>query len=164
LLHSFQTTKQDRGVNLLNSLHSGSTCPDSYIDIICFQEVKCTRQRLVHETDMACLDIYECYYSFSRRKQSYSGVVTYCASPWLPIKAEEGFSGLLNADVLEQDRIGHYGSLYDTFTRQELLELDSEGRVMMTDHSSFVLLNASGISCLKLDLFPIHVYSRATGF
>lgn len=34
--------------------------------------------------------------------------------------------------------------LFDRFSQDELERLDSEGRVMMTDHSAFILINVYG--------------------
>ncbi len=74
------------------------------------------------------------------KKAGYSGVTTYVKESYAPVSAEEGFSGTcspLNTTAttycLEELSLHH--------DEKELQELDSEGRVIITDHRLFVLLN-----------------------
>jgi AP endonuclease-2 len=61
--------------------------------------------------------------------------------------AKEGFSGLLETPK-------HiYPELHEEFDEQELMDLDTEGRVVMTDHQFFVLFNVSWSQTYKLGLF-----------
>ncbi|KAJ3039700.1 Class II abasic (AP) endonuclease [Rhizophlyctis rosea] len=72
-------------------------------------------------------------------KQGYSGVTTYVRSKYTPVDAEEGFTGVLKPSA--PSSIGCYGKLLQEFTIAELTALDSEGRVVITDHRFFVLFN-----------------------
>ena len=77
-------------------------------DIICFQETKLSRARLLANPHLAFVDGYEAFFSFCRVRDAYSGVVTYCRKPPLgsegiadvskgfpiPFASEDGFSGV----------------------------------------------------------------------
>jgi hypothetical protein len=76
----------------------------------------------------------------------YSGIATYTKSPGAtPIDAEEGISGRLGNKVTGKvdsnatDDV--YGALYQEMDEKELQAMDSEGRVVITDHGLFVLFN-----------------------
>ncbi|CAG8681599.1 624_t:CDS:2, partial [Acaulospora colombiana] len=100
-------------------------------DIICLQETKITLDRL--ESSMAIIPGYDAYFSFSKGKAAYSGVVTYVKNDSVrPISAEEGISGILN-DVSASDAFG--------CTPRELLNIDSEGRCVILEFRMFVLFN-----------------------
>lgn len=101
-------------------------------DIICLQETKVTRHQLDEET--AIQDGYNSFFSFSRKKSGYSGVATYCKEHATPVRAEEGLSGALSDKMRGiEGIIGHYGDLSE-FTDEELINLDSEGRAVLTEH------------------------------
>lgn len=103
-------------------------------DIICFQETKIQRNKL--EKQHALVDGYDAFFSFSRTRASYSGVVTYVKKgAYTPIASEEGFTGLLNT---EDNKEPLY---FSEFTTPELQALDNEGRCVITDHGQFVLFN-----------------------
>ncbi|GAB2279454.1 hypothetical protein Dimus_014093 [Dionaea muscipula] len=135
-------------LNLLNSLDA---------DIICFQEIKLTRQELT--TDLAMAEGYESFFSITRTsgkgRTGYSGVATFCrvnstfssVEAALPITAEEGLTGLLDnsgsSDSSSGQTFGDDHYLME-FKRDELLTIDSEGRCMITDHGHFVLFNIYG--------------------
>ncbi|KAJ3267393.1 Class II abasic (AP) endonuclease, partial [Borealophlyctis nickersoniae] len=128
-------------------------------DIICFQEAKVSRDRT--DSDIALCPDFDAFFSFCKvglfitspiktppltqirdsdqTRQGYSGVTTYVRHEFTPIAAEEGFSGLLKPQ--SPSPIGCYGNLREEFTTPELVALDSEGRVMITDHRLFVLFN-----------------------
>ena len=55
--------------------------------------------------------------------------------------AEDGFSGLLETNQGHATTIGNEDCFDPELTMTELLELDGEGRTIMTDHSLFVLFN-----------------------
>ncbi|EFJ06887.1 hypothetical protein SELMODRAFT_430253 [Selaginella moellendorffii] len=85
----------------------------------------------------------------------WSGVATFCKvecgnNVALPVAAEEGFTGpLTSARAGEGDKefwLGSYDPVLtvEGFTRQELLDLDNEGRCIVTDHGHFVLFNIYG--------------------
>ncbi|KAL8160508.1 hypothetical protein V2J09_002045 [Rumex salicifolius] len=126
-------------------------------DIICFQEIKLTRQELT--SDMAMAEGYESFFSCTRTsgkgRTGYSGVATFCrvssafscTEVALPVAAEEGFTGLLEISRVSEARytemFANSECLAD-FTNDELLEIDSEGRCIITDHGHFVLFNIYG--------------------
>lgn len=108
--------------NLLDSL----AC-----DISCFQETKITKDQL--GSDIAVLDGYSSYYSFSQVRQGYSGVATYCRDNVTPFRAQEGLFKTFEAEAGD-GKIGRYGQLESMFTIQRMRELDIEGRTIITQH------------------------------
>uniref|UniRef100_UPI00358E873A DNA-(apurinic or apyrimidinic site) endonuclease 2 n=1 Tax=Myxine glutinosa TaxID=7769 RepID=UPI00358E873A len=97
-------------------------------DVICLQETKLSRDLLDEPT--AIIEGYNAYFSISRTRNGYSGVVTYCKNSATPIAAEEGLSGLL---VGHGRSVGCYGDTSD-FSTNELQALDAEGRAVITQH------------------------------
>ncbi|KAI9205275.1 Endonuclease/exonuclease/phosphatase [Polychytrium aggregatum] len=102
-------------------------------DIICFQETKVSRNKLT--ADVAIVSGYNSFFSSPKLTQGYSGVATFCKESWTPVDAAEGLSGSLQSqphplEVFASD-----------FQAAELKALDSEGRVLITDHRLFVLFN-----------------------
>eukprot|EP00897_Mesotaenium_endlicherianum_P003466 jgi/Mesen1/3147/ME000184S02212 len=97
------------------------TCISTYFkdylhaDIVCFQEAKVQEERL--DKVLACVPGYESFWAFSRTRKGYSGVVTYVREELSPLEAE--------ADCLQ-------GPDED---------ICREGRVMCTDHGTFLLFN-----------------------
>ena len=61
-------------------------------DIICLQETKITRSLI--QDDIAHVPGYLAFFSCSRRKEGYSGVVTYCRKSVCPVAAQEGLTQL----------------------------------------------------------------------
>ncbi|CAG8489442.1 9969_t:CDS:2 [Diversispora eburnea] len=132
-------------------------------DIICFQETKITLERL--DSSMAIVPGYDTYFSFAKGKASYSGVAIYVKTNSIkPISAEEGISGLLNQSstisnksdqstitsnqsinnnsIMTSNTSNEYHNNYNlTFSTEELLNLDSEGRCIILDFKMFVLFN-----------------------
>lgn len=115
-----------RLLSLLNGLQA---------DIICFQEVKLSRAKMTAE--LAIIEGYDAFYSFSKRRQGYSGVVTYCKhAKACPLKAEEGFTGMLSSGAgnplnnasssiqPSKTSIGEYSQLFSEFDSSALKELD----------------------------------------
>lgn len=86
------------------------------IDIFCIQEAKIALNNLTKE--LAIIEGYESFWSFSTLKPGYSGVTTY---------VREGLYSPIHAD--------------DKPFRDTDPELDGEGRVMVTDHGPFVVFN-----------------------
>lgn len=123
-------------------------------DIICLQETKITRQELTG--DIAIAEGYESFFSCTRTvskgRVGYSGVATFCrTSTAVPLAADEGFTGLLHTNRFGEieggkARVGCYEEVQNTgnLSKQELLQLDREGRCLVTDHGSFVLFNLYG--------------------
>jgi len=79
-------------------------------DIYCLQESKITASEM--EDQYRFVPGYESFWSFSKTKKGYSGVVTYCRDGYT-IDAKEGIDG------------------FD----------EQEGRVIMTNHQHFLILN-----------------------
>ena len=93
-------------------------------DILCLQEVKSTRLR-ISGLRLDAVEGYEAYFSFPAHRPSYSGVVTLCKRErCAPFEAWEGFAWL-NSHL----------------PPGESVRLDPEGRLLLTDHSEFLLLN-----------------------
>ncbi|BDA45375.1 probable DNA-(apurinic or apyrimidinic site) lyase 2 [Coccomyxa sp. Obi] len=121
-------------------------------DIVCFQETKLARQEVTE--DLALAEGWESFFSYCRTRGGYSGVATFCRSG-VTVAALDGFSGVLPQgptksrdtpplsaaqDALNAPCI----SLLDRFSQEELERLDAEGRVVITDHGAFVLVNVYG--------------------
>jgi AP endonuclease-2 len=99
---------------------------------------------------MACPGPYDAFWTFPRSKTGYSGVCTYVDSRiCVPIKAEEGITGLLLGDVkgstmkppwTEDERIGGYPDSEELEWLDEIdgsgfepKRLDMEGRSVVLD-------------------------------
>jgi hypothetical protein len=65
-------------------------------------------------------------------------VATYCRNSVTPFLAEEGIAGTFNT---LNDRIENYSNIHLSFTDDQLKDLDSEGRCVMTLHKFKVLSN-----------------------
>ncbi|XP_004287812.1 PREDICTED: DNA-(apurinic or apyrimidinic site) lyase 2 isoform X1 [Fragaria vesca subsp. vesca] len=125
-------------LKLLNSLDA---------DVICFQETKLRRQELT--ADLVMAEGYESFFSCTRTSErgraGYSGVATFCRvksafnsdEVALPVSAEEGFSGLLGEVAAVAEGL-------EEFSNEEMLQVDGEGRCVVTDHHHFVLFNLYG--------------------
>lgn len=88
-------------------------------DIVCFQEAKIQEEKL--EKWMACVEGYDSHWAFSQVKKGYSGVVTYVKEEFSPLDAKADWLGESISSSTE--------------------DLCNEGRLICTDHGSFVLLN-----------------------
>jgi exodeoxyribonuclease-3 len=113
---------QDKGL--------ASFLQDHQVDIACFQETKVSSfNDLVMDQSMKFLLIegYDSFWSFSRRKKGWSGVVTY---------AKTGLTRNAWEVHLDMDQTCHEQASYD-----ETMEKDNEGRILATDHERFWLLN-----------------------
>ncbi|OBZ88086.1 DNA-(apurinic or apyrimidinic site) lyase 2 [Choanephora cucurbitarum] len=87
-----------------------------------FQEVKCQRSKLTRE--MAIVPGYHAYFSFSKAKLGYSGVVTYVKDTLpQPIDIQETIAGTQDECVTPAK------------------SLDAEGRSLVLDFGHFVLFN-----------------------
>ena len=102
-------------------------------EVICFQETKVNKADLL-DHDLAFPKTYDAFFAFPKRpkKIGYSGVVTYVKQSCMEL-----FPVRSHADGFTSD-----SERLDQFYDDEWLEtLDSEARVMMTDHGSFILFN-----------------------
>ena len=98
---------------------------------------------------MAVPGPFDGFWTFNRNKTGYSGVCTYVDSRYcVPLKAEEGITGLLLDDKLStmkppwtsEERIGYYPEMdelkyFDEVdgTASEPRKLDMEGRSVVCD-------------------------------
>ena len=105
-------------------------------DMLCFQEVKISRQKL--EREYALVEGYDSYFSFNTKRPGASGVATYVKStcPLKPVAAVEGFRQSISPIVDRDTEDDNFD-----FTEAELEDMDREGRVLVTDHKEFVLFN-----------------------
>ncbi|KAL4443537.1 hypothetical protein ABPG75_011274 [Micractinium tetrahymenae] len=87
------------------------------IDVACLQESKVIDDRLTKE--LVCVEGYQSCWAISREKKGYSGVTTYASEAFAPLSCE--------ADCLGDG--------------EEEEDLDREGRIVVTDHQHFVLVN-----------------------
>eukprot|EP00887_Chlorella_sp_A99_P002530 scaffold6.g2530.t1 len=67
--------------------------------------------------ELACVEGFQSLWACSREKKGYSGVVTYASEAWAPLSAEADCLGTGDDDI------------------------DREGRIVVTDHGAFVLVN-----------------------
>lgn len=130
-------------------------------DMLCLQEVKSTRADLTQEIALA--DGHTSFFSCNRAFTQYSGVATIVADHVGTISMQEGLTGILagatdsdaaaaaRVTVSSETRASAAGSFSYTNNDAEdvssggrtysNLELDSEGRCIITDHGAFVLVN-----------------------
>ncbi|KAI5894511.1 DNase I-like protein [Schizophyllum commune H4-8] len=118
-------------------------------DIICFQEMKSSRQNL--PKDVAVPPGYTSFFSFPTKKAGYSGVAIYVKDQYTPFKVEDHLCGLANATASDADRISPALSSYPMHRFADLDDdeddpidfksLDAEGRTLVADFGLFVLIN-----------------------
>lgn len=102
-------------------------------DIVCFQEIKTLRSGLSEQSALA--RGYSCFFACHRSISNWSGVLT-CVRDSIPVCAvQAGLFGALSHEICD---------LRTSRAAVECggaLSLDSEGRVLLTDHGAFVLAN-----------------------
>ncbi|CAE6417831.1 unnamed protein product [Rhizoctonia solani] len=121
-------------------------------DIVCFQEMKISRQLLTRS--MAVPESYDAVMSFPKSKGGYSGVAVYTHSAKVvPLKAEEGLiGGYQSTSKITMDAQDRISKAYPKPSSLELMpeeggvptelnDLDSEGRSLVVDFGLFVLIN-----------------------
>lgn len=111
-------------------------------EIICFQETKISRNML--ESDIAIVEGYSSYYSFSKVRQGYSGVATYCRKNCTPFSAQDGFC---NPSIIKFN---------SSFSDEKLKVIDNEGRCIITQHKYMKngnqsLLTVINVYCPRAD-------------
>lgn len=122
-------------------------------DIVCFQETKLRRTELATARELALVEGWDSFFACASSARGYSGTATFCrTTKCLPFAAEIGFCAdpapsqppfLPETTTSNMSLIPH-PSLAEHFSSQELANLDAEGRVVVTDHGSFVLFNVYG--------------------
>ncbi|PRW56659.1 Exodeoxyribonuclease III [Chlorella sorokiniana] len=85
------------------------------LDLLALQESKVIEDKLTKE--LACVDGFQSFWACSREKKGYSGVTTYASEAWAPLIAESDCLGSGEDDI------------------------DREGRIVLTDHGAFVMIN-----------------------
>ncbi|GCB81130.1 hypothetical protein scyTo_0022966, partial [Scyliorhinus torazame] len=78
---------------------------------------------------IAIVEGFNSYFSYSRGRNGYSGVATFCRDSAAPFSAEEGLSGIL----ANQSGTPAWCTLGE-FSDEELKALDGEGRAVITKH------------------------------
>ena len=155
---------------ILKRLYNSSSTPISRLlndlnaDIVCLQETKLRRSELVAAAHQlaTCAEGWDSFFSCcTSPSRAYSGTATFVkTSKCLPFYAESSFTtaptalsvGQATTEPLYNAEIHpDLASLVHpqpqnniTITREDLQQLDSEGRVTITDHGSFVLFNIYG--------------------
>lgn len=119
-------------------------------DIICFQETKVTKDQI--ESELALVDGYSSYFSFSQTRQGYSGVATYCNAKSTPVRAQEGLFNFAEKSA-GIGVIGHYGDLMSIFAEDRLHELDKEGRTVITQHKYFDSSSNKNENCTIINVY-----------
>ncbi|KAF5361958.1 hypothetical protein D9756_002784 [Leucocoprinus leucothites] len=129
-----------------NTLESHDAILDKLeADIICFQEMKSSRQTL--PKSVALPPSYDSFFSFPLKKSGYSGVATYTRIATVtPVKAEEGITGLIQPKppFTPEERVSRYENYPPQLMYNDELDykhLDSEGRAVTVDFGLFVLIN-----------------------
>jgi len=127
---------------------------DSLNDTDISPEMKSSRKLLTK--DIAVPPSFDGFFSFPQKKTGYSGVATYTrTSSAVPLKAEEGLSGLLQPKppLSPEERVSNASNypshldddvdLDDEDESQNIdpVILDSEGRTLVLDFGLFVLIN-----------------------
>ena len=98
------------------------------------------------ERALALADGWESYFSLCRVRSAstshgrYSGVATFCRTACRPRAAEEGASGVL-APAAARGAVGHTARVAAEFSGARLLELDGEGRAVITVHGDLAVFN-----------------------
>jgi AP endonuclease-2 len=102
-------------------------------DILCVQETKTTREML--DSSVAAVEGYHMFFSFCRAQKGYSGVCTFVRKGIPVLAAQDGLTGTMQdcGDSIVVNPL--------TGEHAEFADLDREGRAMITDHGSFLLLN-----------------------
>lgn len=157
--HSWNTLKTYE--NILNELGADVICfqgrhapvynsstPRTHLHHYYFRiETKITKKQVTR--DMAILPSFDSFFSSYSRKpeKGYSGTCIFTRrSVTIPLKAEEGISGLLplerRPEPSEQDLIGGtLGPDSIALNMQDVRTIDLEGRITMVDLGLFVLIN-----------------------
>ena len=99
------------------------------------QEAKISEEKLTKE--FCLLDGFQSFWAFSRAKKGYSGVTTYANNKWSPTHCEPDFLSRYHKFSMEND--AESGIHEDADSR--VLAWQNEGRILMTDHKAFILIN-----------------------
>lgn len=118
-------------------------------DIVCLQETKLREQELQSAHNLAVAEGWESFFACSSSKRGYSGTATFVRSSLcMPFDASIGFTASGNSHSTPSSCPDPYPYpellAGNEFTVDELRSLDSEGRVVVTDHGHFVLFNVYG--------------------
>ena len=81
------------------------------------------------------------------------GVATYCRDSVTPIRAEEG---LTQTYCSASDNIGFYEHLHEAYTDDDLKDIDSEGRCIITQHTVKTLNGESSRELVVINVYCPH--------
>jgi len=118
-------------INGIRTLDMKEVLSNLKSDIVAVQETKISRDQL--DEANAFISDFSSFFAFSRNRNGYSGVGTYCDKEFTPIKAEEGLSGLSQSSKSNTDPVmdSHYLLEEErTFAKHG----DSDGRCIITQH------------------------------
>lgn len=138
-------------------------------DVVCLQETKLREQELQSAHTLAVAEGWESFFSCSTSKRGYSGTATFVRSSLcMPFDASIGFTAPCSNASNTSSSLPYPELLAgDKFSVEDLESLDSEGRVVVTDHGDFVLFNVYGPAITSEDaeiaksrmLFKMRFYS-----
>jgi AP endonuclease 2 len=100
-------------------------------DIICFQETKVAAPL---DWYSSIADKYHSYFSLHRPAKAYSGTATFVNKVLPTLKAQDGLCG--HFCKCDDDLIVRVRAAEVSFSAEELLQLDSEGRCVITGIST----------------------------
>jgi len=118
-------------INGIRTLDMKEVLSNLKSEIVAVQETKISRDQL--DEANAFISDFSSFFAFSRNRNGYSGVGTYCDKEFTPIKAEEGLSGLSQSSKSNTDPVldSHY-LLGEERTCAK--HGDSDGRCIITQH------------------------------
>ncbi|KAJ3226733.1 DNA-(apurinic or apyrimidinic site) lyase 2, partial [Chytriomyces hyalinus] len=107
--------------------------------IICLQEVKCRRDKIVRE-ELTKVQSRRAFHATASRS-GYSGVSVFAPTLFSPVWAHDGFE-IDPKSPFTHLRMALQAVLDSGFDVKELRAFSDEGRAVFSDHSLFVLINA----------------------
>ncbi|KAJ3231769.1 hypothetical protein HDU78_007494 [Chytriomyces hyalinus] len=107
--------------------------------IVCLQEVKCRRDKIVRE-ELTKVQSRRAFHATASRS-GYSGVSVFTPILFSPVWAHDGFE-IDSKSPFTHLRMALQAVLDSGFDAKELRAFSDEGRAVFSDHSLFVLINA----------------------
>ncbi|TPX42154.1 hypothetical protein CcCBS67573_g10530 [Chytriomyces confervae] len=107
--------------------------------IVCLQEVKCRRDKIVRE-ELTKVQSRRAFHATASRS-GYSGVSVFTPILFSPVWAHEGFE-IDSKSPFTHLRMALQAVLDSGFDTKELRAFSDEGRATFSDHSLFILINA----------------------
>ncbi|KAI8825397.1 Endonuclease/exonuclease/phosphatase [Chytriomyces cf. hyalinus JEL632] len=107
--------------------------------IVCLQEVKCRRDKIVRE-ELTKVQSRRAFHATASRS-GYSGVSVFTPILFSPVWAHDGFE-IDSKSPFTHLRMALQAVLDSGFDAKELRAFSDEGRAVFSDHSLFILINA----------------------